>query len=311
VNNIKHSFQLPALGTPKAEQPSAILPGMKAKPVITIVGAGSLAASLAVSLHEAGYRIEAVIARNQLASLRRAQALARKTGTRSRTIADGEIPGEIVRFCVPDSEIARAARNLAAKADWNKKIALHSSGALTSDELSILRKRGAAVASMHPLMTFVRSSHASLVGVPFAIEGDAAAVRFGERIVKDLKGSPYLIKKKYKTAYHAWATFASPLFTALLATAEQVATAAGVSSHEARKRALPILRQTLANYASSGAAAGFSGPIIRGDVQTVERHLKTLRRTPAAREAYIALAEAALQYLPAKNRANLRKILRG
>jgi predicted short-subunit dehydrogenase-like oxidoreductase (DUF2520 family) len=156
----------------------------------------------------------------------------------------------------------------------------------------------------------VHGSQASLAGVPFAIEGDAAAVRVGRRIVKDLKGSPYLIQKKTKVAYHAWATFVSPLFTALLATAEQVAVAAGVSAHEARKRAFPILRQTLANYASSGAAAGFSGPIIRGDVQTVLRHLRVLREIPAAREAYIALAEAAVQYLPAKNRADLRKALR-
>jgi predicted short-subunit dehydrogenase-like oxidoreductase (DUF2520 family) len=289
---------------------SAMLPGMKAKPGIAIVGAGSLATALAVSLRGSDYKIEEVIARERGASLLRARALARKTGARAVVITDADIAERIVWFCVPDSAIEQAARVLSQKVDWKNKIALHSSGALTSDELSVLRKRGAAVASVHPLMTFVHGSQASLAGVPFAIEGDAAAVRVGRRIVKDLKGSPYLIQKKNKVAYHAWATFVSPLFTALLATAEQVAVAAGVSAHEARKRALPILRQTLANYASSGAAAGFSGPIIRGDVQTVLRHLRVLREIPAAREAYIALAEAAVQYLPAKNRADLRKALR-
>jgi predicted short-subunit dehydrogenase-like oxidoreductase (DUF2520 family) len=282
---------------------------MKAKPGITIVGAGSLAAALTVSLRGAGYKIEEVVARERGASLRRAQALARKTGGRTSVIRDTEIAGEIVWFCVPDRAIAQAARVLATKIDWKHKIALHSSGALTSDELSVLRKRGAVAASVHPLMTFVRRSQASLAGVSFAIEGDAVAARMARRIVKDLKGFPYLIQKKNKAAYHTWATFVSPLFTALLATAEHVAAAAGVPSNDARKRALPILRQTLANYASSGAAAGFSGPIIRGDAQTVERHLRVLRRIPAAREAYIALAKAAVQYLPAKNRPNLRKAL--
>jgi predicted short-subunit dehydrogenase-like oxidoreductase (DUF2520 family) len=282
-----------------------MLPGMKTKPGITIVGAGSLANALAISLRGSGYKIKEVIARERGTSLRRAQALARKTGARASVITDAEISGEIVWFCVPDSAIAQAARTLATKIDWNHEIALHSSGALTSDELSVLRKRGAAVASVHPLMTFVRGSQASLAGVPFAIEGDAPAVRAGRRIVKNLKGLPYLIHKADKATYHAWATFVSPLFTALLATAEQIAVGAGISANQARKRAIPILRQTLANYASSGAAAGFSGPIIRGDVQTVERHLKVLRKIPAARNVYVALAKAAIEYLPAKNQKRL------
>jgi predicted short-subunit dehydrogenase-like oxidoreductase (DUF2520 family) len=71
---------------------------------------------------------------------------------------------------------------------------------------------------------------------------------------------------------------------------------------------IPILQQTLANYAAFGAADGFSGPIIRGDVDTVKRHLRVLRGTPAA-EVYIALARAALRYLPAKKKSSLKRIL--
>ena len=87
------------------------------------------------------------------------------------------LDGDLVWFCVPDREIARAARQLADAADWQGKVALHSSGALASDELRGLRLRGAAVASVHPLMTFVLGSVPSLKGVPFAFEGDPAAVR--------------------------------------------------------------------------------------------------------------------------------------
>jgi predicted short-subunit dehydrogenase-like oxidoreductase (DUF2520 family) len=73
---------------------------------------------------------------------------------------------------------------------------------------------------------------------------------------------------------------------------------------------LPILKQTLSNYARLGAAGSFSGPIARGDVATVEKHLKVLGKVPGTREVYIALARAALRDLPAKNRAALEKILR-
>ena len=77
---------------------------------------------------------------------------------------------DVVWFCVPDSDIASAAAALANKIPWQGKIALHSSGALTSDELSSLRSRGAAVASAHPMMTFVEASRPGLEGVAFAVK---------------------------------------------------------------------------------------------------------------------------------------------
>jgi predicted short-subunit dehydrogenase-like oxidoreductase (DUF2520 family) len=216
---------------------------------------------------------------------------------------------EVIWFCVPDAEIARAARALADKIEWKGRVTLHSSGALTSDELTVLRARGAAVASAHPLMTFVRGSRPPLAGVPFAIEGDAAALRVARRVIKDLGASAHAVRKEDKAVYHAWGTFASPLFTALLATTEQVASAAGVKRKDARRRMLPILRQTLENYAALGAPDGFSGPIVRGDIETVRRHLQVLRALPEAREVYLALARAALKNLPAKNKNALSKLL--
>ena len=74
---------------------------------------------------------------------------------------------------------------------------------------------------------------------------------------------------------------------------------------------LPILRQTLANYASLGAADSFSGPIVRGDIDTVKRHLGALESTPVARKIYAALARAAMEYLPTKNKAGLQQVIDG
>jgi len=283
-----------------------MLPGMRARPGITIVGAGNLAHALAVSLWHTGYKIEEVMAHSRGASLRKAQKLAKETGARA-SVVPAETQADVVWFCVPDAEVAHAARALAQEIDWRRKVALHSSGALTSDELGALHRRGAAVASVHPLMTFVRDSRPSLAGVPFAIEGDAVAVKVARRIVNDLGGRGYPIRKTDKAAYHAWGTFASPLFTALLATTERVAAVAGVKPKEARRRMIPILLQTLANYAAFGAAGAFSGPIVRGDVGTVKRHLRVLSGVPAARDVYLALAQAALHYLPAKKKDSLRK----
>jgi len=264
---------------------------------------------MAASLRGAGYKIEAVIAHSRGASLKKARKLARQMGARTSVGLPAGMQAEIVWFCVPDGEIAGAARALADRIAWKGRVVLHSSGALTSDELDILRRRGAAVASVHPLMTFVRGSQPSLAGVPFAIEGDARAVRAARRVVSDVGGRAYSIRKKDKAAYHAWGAFASPLFTALLATSEEMAAAAGVSRREARRRMIPILLQTLANYAAFGAAGAFSGPIVRGDVDTVKRHLRVLRGIPTAREVYSTLARAALHYLPAKRKKSLKRVL--
>ena len=275
-----------------------------------MVGAGNLGTALARSLRRAGYVIEWVIARSRGASWRKAQKLARQVGALASIGAPKAVRAEIVWLCVPDGEIARAAGSLVDKIAWKGKIALHSSGALTSDELQALRGQGATAASLHPMMTFVRGSQPSLAGVPFAIEGDAAAVRVARRIVNDLGGYTYPIGKKDKAAYHAWGAFASPLFTALLATAEQVAAIAGVRRRDAGRRMIPLLLQTLANYAAFGAGGAFSGPIVRGDVDTVKRHLRVLRKVPAVHEAYRSLALAALSRLPTKNKAALQKALR-
>jgi predicted short-subunit dehydrogenase-like oxidoreductase (DUF2520 family) len=283
---------------------------LRAKPRIAIIGAGNLAGALAIALSGAGYAIDQIVSRGPGTSLQRAQALARGVAASAVAANRAQLHADIAWFCVPDREIASAARSLAAAAVWKGKVALHSSGALTSDELSILQGRGASVASVHPMMTFVRGSRPPLAGVPFAIEGNKKAVNAARAVVLDLGGQPVTIRKQHKAAYHAWGTFVSPLLTALLAASVRVAAAAGVSRKAARQRMLPILHQTLANFARLGAPRSFSGPIARGDVETVRKHLATLRDVSGAREVYIALARTALRDLPSRNRAALEKIVK-
>jgi predicted short-subunit dehydrogenase-like oxidoreductase (DUF2520 family) len=281
---------------------------MQAKPDIAIVGPGSLGSALALSLARSGWPVESIVARGRGRSLEKARALARRVKARAAVVGE-EVRAEVIWFCVPDSEISSTAQLFASTGSWKGRVALHSSGARSSDDLNSLRRRGAAVASVHPLMTFVGRSSPGLTGVPFAIEGDRAAVHIVRGIVTQLGGSAYSIRKQDKPAYHAWGTFASPLLTALLATTEKVASLAGVRGEAARQRMIPILSRSLANYAEFGAARGFSGPIIRGDVETVKQHLRILRRDPALREVYLALARAALRYLPAKNKDGLEALL--
>ena len=281
---------------------------MARKPSVAIVGAGRLGSALAHSLRQAGYEIREIISHSKPASLRRAKRLAQKVGAVVATSAP--VTAEVIWLCVPDRAISACAEVLARTGQWREKIVLHSSGALSSRELNPLKRKGAAVGSAHPLMTFVAGVRPSLEGVPFAVEGNMAAVRVAKRLVKDVGGKSFAIDPAHKGMYHAWGAFISPLLVAMLVTGEHVARNAGLSPKMARRRMQPIIRQTLANYFERGPGNAFSGPIIRGDVATVAKHLRHLKAVPEAKHVYVALAKAALKYLPAGNRKQLRKIVK-
>ncbi len=278
------------------------------KPAITIVGPGNLGSAMARALRAAGYRIDEVIHRGGHSG-QRARAVARVAGARATHLRDARLAAEIIWVCVGDAAIAACAGELAKREAWKGKIALHSSGALSSGELKPLRDRGAAVASIHPMMTFVRNVQPELSGVTFAIEGDAPAVRAAASIARALGARPVVIAPASKPLYHAFGAFTSPLIVATLAAAEQVAIRAGLDKSSARAALAPILQQTVRNYLARGAADAFSGPLVRGDVETIRRHLRALRAAPEARQAYLALVKVALKALPVKNRRQISALL--
>ena len=271
------------------------------KLTISIVGPGNLGTALARALSAAGYRTHSLILRGQSKRIRAAKLLARQIGAQTQRLEQHPILGDIVWITVPDDAIAGVTRVLAQAGDWRGKIAFHSSGALSSDELAPLRDKGARVASVHPMMTFVRGAAPEMTGVAFALEGDRPAVRAARTIVSALGGSPFVIKKQNKVLYHAFGSFASPLVIALIATMEEIALAAGIRQQNIKPVIFPLLSQTLTNYFKHNAAAAFSGPLARGDVATISKHLAELERLPHAMQVYRALAESAVKRLPVRN----------
>lgn len=276
---------------------------------ITLVGTGNLASTLAPALQSAGFRINAIVSRPHSKSRARAATLAKRIGARAVLLDEATPESEIIWLCHTDDAIAGTAALLAKKAGWKNRIVFHSSGALTSDVLAPLKSAGASTASLHPMMTFAHGANITLKGITFAVEGDRRAVAAARKIVQRLGAGIFVIRKDSKVLYHALGSFSSPLLVAMLATAERVGRAAGLSSGQIRKVAGPILRQTLSNYLEHGAAAAYGGPMKRGDIHTVQQHLKELRKVPRANEVYRALIKSALTDLPAKNKAALLRAL--
>jgi predicted short-subunit dehydrogenase-like oxidoreductase (DUF2520 family) len=277
---------------------------------VGIVGPGRLGSALAINLARAGYAIAFLVGRPRKRVSSDTEKLAPRVGAKILTLEEAGSEAGLVWITVPDDTIGDVAAKLAAAGEWRGRMVFHSSGALTSEVLAPLRAKGARVASVHPGMTFVRKTTPTMEGVPFGVEGDAEAVRVARRVVRDLGGTVFAIKKRNKVLYHAFDAFASPMVIALMSSLEQVGRAAGIKRSKLRSMAGPLLRQTIDNYLEHGAAAALSGPLARGDVATVRRHLSALRKVPEAREAYLSLLRVAVKSLPVKNRGELKKHLK-
>ena len=277
---------------------------------ITLIGAGNLAQALGPALKKAGYRIDAVIGRSNKESQRRARSLAKKLGAKWCTLDAFRPEGDVAWLLHTDDALAQTAKLLSGIPGWRDKVVLHSSGALSSDVLQPLRRAGARIASLHPMMTFVRGASPAMSEVPFAVEGDKRAVAVARQIVGKLGAEAFPIRKSAKVLYHALGSFSSPLIVATLVTAERVGRGAGLSLPQTRKVMAGILKQTLKNYLERGPAEAFSGPIKRGDLDTVRRHLRELDRVPSATEVYLALVKSALRDLPAAHKEELVRLLR-
>jgi predicted short-subunit dehydrogenase-like oxidoreductase (DUF2520 family) len=277
---------------------------------ITIIGAGNLAQALGPALHEAGYTIDAIVSRHLPESRDRAEELSVELRTTVIGLEEFKPISDIIWLLHTDDALAETAQKLAKRGNWKGKFVLHSSGALTSELLAPLARKGAYTASLHPMMTFVPGGAGiDMSKVPFAVEGDRHGLAAAKEIIRRLKAQVFEIRKEAKVLYHALGSFSSPMIVATLVTAERVGKAAGLSLKEVRKIMTPILLQTSVNYLQRGPALAFSGPIKRGDLNTVHRHLQELARVPGASDVYRALVKSALIDLPSARKKELEKLV--
>lgn len=202
----------------------------------------------------------------------------------------------LVIVTVPDDAIVAVARQLASLGTIGPgQVILHTSGLHGKDALAPLASSGAALGSMHPLQAFTSDQNAAdlLRGVPAIVEGDPAAVAAARRMALSLgMGTTLELQPGDKVKYHAAAVVASNYLVVLAEMAERLAREAGAGD-AAASLFQPIMQRTLAHVAELGVVAALTGPVRRGDVGTVARHLEVLQGND--RVAYIALAREALE----------------
>ena len=249
---------------------------IKEKSEVSIIGAGRLGTTLAIALAARGYRIRAVVAR-RLENARKAAALLDAETDAFAAAKIGSLPqADLFLICVPDDQIAKVAADLSSFKFDRKAVVLHTSGALSSEILAPLRKRGWSTGSLHPLIS-VTDPQTPIAGAFWCVEGDPRAVRLGKTIVRDLGGTSFSINSAEKPLYHAAAVMTAGNVTALFDVALEMLVACGLTRKTARQILQPLLASTVHNLETKDPSQALTGSFARGDVETVKRHLAALK----------------------------------
>lgn len=251
---------------------------MNAPPLVAVIGPGRLGTGLARALVSGGWNV-VVLGRNVQAQWK-----------------DHLAGRALVLVAVPDDAISEVAKALAeAGAIGKDQVVLHTSGARDRGVLSALEGKAKGLGSFAPVQTVADPATAAerLRGAFAVLEGDPPAIDQGRRLADQLGMQKVELSAEAKVAYHAGAVLVANLGVALEAMAERVAAAGGVPGEVAAKIYLPLWHGMVANLDAMRAGASLTGPVLRGDVETIWRHLSVLRGDE--REAYLALSREALR----------------
>ncbi len=284
-----------------------------ARLTVGVVGTGRAGAVLGAALARAGHRVVAVYAVSA-ASLDRADRLLPGVPVKDADHVVRE--SQLALIATPDDELADVVAGLAAAGAFRPgQLVVHPSGRHGLGVLEPATARGAIPLALHPVMTFAGAPEdlLRLTGATFGVTAPDQLRPVAEALVIDMGGEPVWVPEEARPVYHAALSWSSNYLVTLATSAADLLRDAGVES-PARLLA-PLLGASLDNALRRGDSA-LTGPVSRGDAETVQVHIDALREhAPELVAAYVAMArltaERALQsgLLKADRAAGLLHVL--
>lgn len=261
---------------------------------LVVAGAGAVGTALGRALAASGWPVASVLCRTDA----RAGARAALVGAGRPGVLDAWRPHAacLVLLAVPDRQIAPCAERLGALAWPPGCAALHVSGAVPVAALGPLAAHGVSIGGLHPLKSFVDPARdaATLAGTVCGLSAEGLARAQALLLCERLGARVQELDEQGRVLWHAAASHAANHLVALLDQAVAIMGAAGVPPDRARAALLPLQSSTLGNLAEHSCADALTGPIVRGDVEVVRRHVESLAGCPSdVRLAYHALGRRA------------------
>lgn len=253
---------------------------------ITLVGPGRAGMSLALASHTSGHRIVTVVARN----LESARSAAEEVGAKAAILSTQLEPSDLWIIATRDDAIgnvARALSDLLAEGTPPPKVAFHLSGMMSVTALDSLRTAGVPTASLHPLQTMPNPQVGSerLPGSWFAVTADDDSHPLLVEFVESLGGRPFRLQDSAKAVYHAAAAAAANFTLANMVVAQDL-----LDSIDVPIAVLgPLMDAIVSNAIAIGPRAALTGPIARGDVETVASQVRAVAtNTPELLSLFVA-----------------------
>lgn len=266
---------------------------------IGIIGAGRVGVSLGKYFCEQGLQVQGFYSRTAAS----AEFAAEFTGTK-----EYDTYGDMVKECnvlfltVPDGQIASVWQQL-KKETLAGKIICHCSGSLSSDIFSDIDKCGAFGYSIHPLYAIhsKTASYRELSQILFTIEGSPGHLEEMQSFLTDLGNPVQIMDKKDKVRYHAAASMVSNQMIGLYACGVDLLMQCGFTQEDAERVLFGLAKGNLDSVGQKGMVDALTGPVERGDGETVKKHLETLADTPEIYDVYRALTKRLLPIAKEKN----------
>lgn len=258
---------------------------------LAVIGPGRVGSAIAVGARRAGIRDVFIGGRHQDAV---EEAVKLATGSKACRMAEAARHADIVLLSVSDNAIALVAKQLAEEDGFRKgAIVAHLSGALDSGVLRPAKELcGACIASAHPLNTYpsVVAAVDEKPGTHWFLEGDEEAIEKLTDLIERLGDQPHAITGEGKAIYHAASVVACNYLSTLMDTALEMMEQAGVGKEIAWSALRPLVFSTMTNIDKMGPQAALTGPIVRADLVTLEKHMQAMKdSSPELRKLYAAL----------------------
>jgi predicted short-subunit dehydrogenase-like oxidoreductase (DUF2520 family) len=263
-------------------------PPHPARLTVGVIGAGRVGTVLAAALSQAGHQVVAASAVSDTSVERARRMLPDAAIKRPDEVVAAS---DLVLLTVPDDALPGLVAGLAATgAPLGGRMLAHASGRHGVSVLEPATRLGGLPLALHPVMTFTGRPDdlGKLVGICFGVTAPDPLRPVAEALVIEMGGEPVFIDEANRGLYHAaLASGANHLIT-LVVQAADLLRAAGVP--DPARMLTPLLTAALDNALRLGDA-GLTGPVARGDADTVAGHIEALRDiSPEALRAYLALA---------------------
>ncbi len=248
---------------------------------IGIIGAGVVGTAIGVVLYDKGYEITGVHDKKSESTKTLVDRIGCATYASPQEVSRST---DILFITTTDSAIQSVVDELAdSRAFHYGQVVVHMSGAQSSEILDKARHLGARVLSLHPLQSFANLEMAieNIPGSIFSIEGDQDTYEVGIDMVEKLEGEYFFITREAKPLYHAGACVVSNYLVTLINLGIKLMESTGVPREMAVKSLLPLIRGTIRNIETAGIPDALTGPISRGDINTVMNHLACMEETGA------------------------------